>query len=84
MPELPDLTMYLEALERVAVGRDLERVRLADAFIVRTADPPLGDLQGRRLLEVRRGDGETAQAEEPSLTSPDTKVVITMSPHHSI
>jgi hypothetical protein len=35
--------MYLEALERVAVGRDRERVRLADAFIVRTADPPLGD-----------------------------------------
>ena len=54
MPELPDLTLYLEALERVAVGRRLERVRLADPFVLRTAEPPLSDVNGRLLLGVRR------------------------------
>lgn len=54
MPELPDLTLYLEALERVAVGRRLEQVQLADPFVLRTAEPPLSDVNGRLLLEVRR------------------------------
>jgi formamidopyrimidine-DNA glycosylase len=54
MPELPDLTLYLEALERVAVGRRLEQIRLADPFVLRTAEPSLSQVHGRVLLEVRR------------------------------
>jgi formamidopyrimidine-DNA glycosylase len=54
VPELPDLLLYLEGLERVAVGTRLERIRLADPFVLRTADPPLADAQGRMLLKVRR------------------------------
>ncbi len=46
MPELPDVTLYLEALERRILGRPLERVRLASPFLLRTVDPPLG--RGRR------------------------------------
>jgi len=54
MPELPDVTVYCEALERRIVGRVLERVRLADIFVLRTAVPPIDSLSGRRALAVRR------------------------------
>ena len=54
MPELPDLTLYLDALERIAVGSRLERARLADPFVLRTAEPPLAEANGKLLREVRR------------------------------
>ena len=54
MPELPDLTVYLEALEERIVGRTLERVRVASPFVVRTMDPPLKELHGREVLQLRR------------------------------
>ncbi|MBI3014172.1 MAG: formamidopyrimidine-DNA glycosylase [Candidatus Tectomicrobia bacterium] len=54
MPELPDLTIYVEALRRFAVGRRLERIRLASPFVLRTADPPLSESHGKTLGEVRR------------------------------
>ena len=54
MPELPDIIVYLEALERFAVGRRLERIRLASPFVLRTADPLLGDAFGKTLRAVRR------------------------------
>jgi formamidopyrimidine-DNA glycosylase len=54
MPELPDITVYCEALERRVVGRMLERIRLVDVFILRTAIPPIDSLEGRRVVAVRR------------------------------
>lgn len=54
MPELPDLTVYLEALEPRARGRRLEGIRLRSPFFLRTADPPIEEAAGRRLVALRR------------------------------
>lgn len=54
MPELPDVTVYLEALERRVIGRVLEQVRLADMFVLRTAVPPIDSLAGRTVETLRR------------------------------
>jgi formamidopyrimidine-DNA glycosylase len=54
MPELPDITVYIEALERRVVGRRLDRIQLADMFVLRTAVPPIDSLVGRRVTELRR------------------------------
>jgi formamidopyrimidine-DNA glycosylase len=54
MPELPDLTVYLEALERRIVGQPLERVLIPSPFLLRTAVPPIDEARGRRVREVRR------------------------------
>jgi formamidopyrimidine-DNA glycosylase len=54
MPELPDITLYLHALEARVAGRPLERVRLASPFLVRTVDPPLTSLHGQVVRRLRR------------------------------
>lgn len=54
MPELPDVTVYVEALDRAVQGRELGGIRLASPFLVRTADPPLSAAFGREVLSVRR------------------------------
>ena len=54
MPELPDIVVYLEALERHVVGHCLERVRLTSPFLVRSVDPPIDAVVGRTLEGVRR------------------------------
>ena len=54
MPELPDVCVYLEALERQVVGRVLERIRLASPFVLRSYDPPLDATFGRTVLGLRR------------------------------
>jgi formamidopyrimidine-DNA glycosylase len=54
VPELPDVVVYLEALERRILGRRLERLRLASPFVLRTVDPPVSALAGRRVLSLRR------------------------------
>src|SRR5436305_6766881 len=54
MPELPDITAYLTALEPRIVGQQLIRVRLASAFLLRTVQPPLADAEGRVVSELRR------------------------------
>lgn len=54
MPELPDITVYLDALEPRICGRPLERVRLASPFVVRSVDPPVQALEGRVVRSVRR------------------------------
>ena len=54
MPELPDVVVYVEALERFVVGQTLERFRLGSPFLVRSFDPPIGTVEGRRVLGVRR------------------------------
>jgi formamidopyrimidine-DNA glycosylase len=54
MPELPDITIYLEALEHRVLGRTLKQVRLASPFLLRTAVPPIGAVPGRTVKELRR------------------------------
>ena len=54
MPELPDITVYIEALERRIVGRKLERVRVANPFLVRSVDPPVSEAEGQHVTGIRR------------------------------
>jgi formamidopyrimidine-DNA glycosylase len=54
MPELPDVTIYVEALEQRIVGQCLERIILPSPFLLRTAVPPIQTAQGRRVKQVRR------------------------------
>jgi formamidopyrimidine-DNA glycosylase len=54
MPELPDITVYVEALQRRIVGQPLEEVRLKTPFLLRTVEPPLSELIGKRVVDVER------------------------------
>src|SRR5207249_11867738 len=54
MPELPDIVVYLEALQPRAVGQTLERVRVVSPFLLRTFDPPITEAEGKRVLGLRR------------------------------
>jgi len=54
VPEYPDLTVYLEAIDRDLVGQVLERVRILSPFLVRTHDPQISVLQGKTLIGTRR------------------------------
>lgn len=54
MPELPDITVYIEALEKRIQGTTLERIRIASPFLLRTAVPPLSSVEGRQVTDVRR------------------------------
>jgi len=54
MPELPDVAAYISALEPRIVGQPLQRVRLQSVFLLRTADPPLAEAEGRIVRELRR------------------------------
>jgi len=53
MPELPDIAVYVEALERRVVGQLLARVRLVNPFLLRTAVPPIESVEGREVRSVR-------------------------------
>lgn len=53
MPELPDLTVYLEALEPRALGQVCERVTIMSPFVVRSVDPPVSTIAGRRVMGFR-------------------------------
>jgi formamidopyrimidine-DNA glycosylase len=54
MPELPDVVVYLECLARRVVGRTLQKVRLTSPFLLRTAEPPLADAEGKAVRGLRR------------------------------
>jgi len=54
LPELPDITVYVEALEQRIVGRTLERIRIAKPFLVRSVDPPISEAEGKRVTAIRR------------------------------
>lgn len=54
MPEYPDLECYLSALERRVKGQVLERVRLSSPFVLRTVEPPLSSVHGKRVVGLRR------------------------------
>jgi formamidopyrimidine-DNA glycosylase len=54
VPELPDIVVYIEALEKRIQGSTLERVRVASPFLLRTAVPPLSSVEGKKIIELRR------------------------------
>ena len=54
MPELPDITIYLEALASRVIGQPLERTRIAKPFLLRSVDPPMSAAGGKRVTGVRR------------------------------
>ncbi|HWV99110.1 MAG TPA: DNA-formamidopyrimidine glycosylase family protein [Candidatus Acidoferrum sp.] len=54
VPELPDITVYLEALERRVLGQTLKEVRVMSPFLLRTAAPPLESVRGREVVALRR------------------------------
>jgi formamidopyrimidine-DNA glycosylase len=54
MPELPDLSVYIETIGAKTIGDPLGHVRLASPFLVRTVDPPVRALEGKRVLGLRR------------------------------
>jgi formamidopyrimidine-DNA glycosylase len=54
VPELPDVTIYLEALQPRVVGQTLERVRIGNPFLVRTIDPPISAIEGQPITRLRR------------------------------
>ena len=54
VPELPDITVYIEALEKRILGQPLEHVRVASPFLLRSVDPPLGRVEGKAVRRLRR------------------------------
>jgi formamidopyrimidine-DNA glycosylase len=67
MPELPDIVVYLDCLRPRIGGQVLERVRLANPFLLRSVEPPLADAAGRRVTGLRRLGKRIVLALEPDL-----------------
>ena len=89
MPELPDITAYIAALDERIVGQTLERVRLQSVFLLRTVDPPISSTEGRIVRQLRRIGKRIAigvddelppqqlrpVGDAPEITTPATKTV---------
>ena len=54
MPELPDITVYIEALEKRVLGQRVERVRIVSPFLLRTVEPPVASAEGKKVVALRR------------------------------
>jgi len=54
LPELPDITVYIESLEKRILGHTLEQIRITNPFLVRSVEPPIRDTTGKRVTEIRR------------------------------
>ncbi len=54
MPELPDISLYIERLEQRCQGQPLERVRIVGPSLLRSVDPPISEVEGREVLGLRR------------------------------
>src|SRR2546423_860220 len=54
MPELPDVTVYVERLDAKVRGDVLKRIRLLNPFLLRTAVPPIGQAEGKQVLGIER------------------------------
>jgi formamidopyrimidine-DNA glycosylase len=67
MPELPDIVVYIERLRPRIEGQVLERARLASPFLLRTVEPPLSEVEGRKVAGLRRLGKRIAVALEPDL-----------------
>ena len=62
MPELPDVTVYIEALDKRVVGRPLEAVRIISPSLLKTARPPIRSVEGRKVVRLRRLGKRIARA----------------------
>lgn len=67
MPELPDIVVYLERLRPRVQRQKLERIRLANPFLLRSVEPPLSEAYGRTVIELRRLGKRIVFALEPDL-----------------
>ena len=67
VPELPDITAYIAALEQRIVGQPLEQIRLASPFLVRSVDPPWQEAVGRTVTALRRLGKRIVIALDPDL-----------------
>ena len=54
MPELPDIELYLTALEKRILDQTLERVRLANPFLLRSVSPPISAVETKKVSSLRR------------------------------
>src|SRR5712692_4362801 len=54
MPELPDVTVYIEALEERVLHQPIQKIRIASPFVVRSFEPPIGEAEGKKVLRLRR------------------------------
>jgi len=54
MPELPDITVYIEALEKRILGQRVEGVRMVSPFLLRTVEPPVASVGGKKVVALRR------------------------------
>jgi formamidopyrimidine-DNA glycosylase len=54
VPELPDIVVYIEALEKRILGERLDHIRIASPFLLRTATPPISDAEGKTVVKLRR------------------------------
>ena len=54
MPEYPDITVYIEALEQRIIGQVLERVRFNSPFLLRSLEPPVAAAEGKKVVRLRR------------------------------
>jgi formamidopyrimidine-DNA glycosylase len=54
MPELPDVTVYVESIATKIAGRRIEHVRMGSPFVLRSVDPPVREIEGKTVREVRR------------------------------
>ncbi|WP_053237260.1 Fpg/Nei family DNA glycosylase [Sandaracinus amylolyticus] len=67
MPELPDITLYIEALEARVIGRTLASIRLASPFVLRSVDPKIADVVGHEVIGLRRMGKRIVFAIEPDV-----------------
>jgi formamidopyrimidine-DNA glycosylase len=54
MPELPDVTVYIEALSERVLNRSIQKIRIGSPFVLRSFDPPIGAAEGKKVLALRR------------------------------
>lgn len=54
MPELPDIVVYIEALETRIIGEPIHRVRLSSPFVLRSIDPPIQEAAGKKVIGLSR------------------------------
>ena len=54
MPELPDISAYISALEPRIIGQSLQRVRISSPFLLRTVQPSISEVEGGTVQELRR------------------------------
>src|SRR5213594_1658383 len=54
MPELPDITIYIEALQQRILNQTLEQIRITNPFLLRTAIPPIQSISGKTVRSLRR------------------------------